>query len=480
MRGRLRLAVLLIGLVFLGAGSVAQETSVKISITAPVDRSVTTETKVQVEGIASTTAPGDSVFIVLVVVNGVAQKADLSSDGKFKSIVNLVPGENLISAIAVTKNREVASAKVSVTMNPTPQVIFFDDFEKTPRPEWKPEGPWGVINGWYSIVHDQGGRFYSLVDLKTSTTTRVVDVDAYISCGGYAYAYIFIKAENSQNAVTLRLDYNNTAQWTIRQGGEDKQVTSTPMKLPKGQPVHVRIEVKNMGEWDLYRGSVNDTKLPEISLQRVFPQATKVGVGFNCWGGRVFFDNFKVESTGSISEQPSSPVTTQTNLSEQPATPQPPATDLEPRVAQLESQVSGLQGTVAALSVRVDKIESQLVSPGVPAEFGQRLSTLERLVGNVDVEGLSKELATVKITVASLTTDQTRFKQDLSQLKQALPSSGIEDQLAQIQQSLDSLSQKVEDSNKKLATAEGSARLALTAGTAGVVLALLVVLGVID
>jgi hypothetical protein len=168
MRGRIGLVVLLIGLVFLGAGGVAQETGVKVSITAPVDRFVTAETKVQVEGMASTTAPGDSIFVVLVVVNGVAQKAELGNDGKFKSTVNLVPGENIISAIAVTKNREVASAKVSVTMNPQPRVVFFDDFDRTPRPEWKPiTGSWVSIDGQYTVGRDiHSGGFISLVDLK--------------------------------------------------------------------------------------------------------------------------------------------------------------------------------------------------------------------------------------------------------------------------------------------------------------------------
>ncbi|MCL6642656.1 MAG: hypothetical protein K6T71_04975 [Candidatus Bipolaricaulota bacterium] len=213
--------------------------------------------------------------------------------------------------------------------------------------------------------------------------------------------------------------------------------------------------------------------------------ATSVGVGqeyslgHGGWDDKVkrtTFDNFKVESTDAkASVEPPS-------TSEQPQQPMlpPVAVDLEPRVVSLESQVSDLQGAVAAVSARVDKIESQLpaVSLGVPVEFGQRLSTLEGLVGNVNVGGLSKELATVK-TVASLSSDQVRFKQDLNQLKQALPSSVIEDRLAQIQQSLDSLSQKVEDSNQKLAAAESSARLALIAGAAGVALALLVVSGVI-
>ena len=492
MCGRIGLVVLLIGLVFLGAGSVAQETGVKVSITAPVDRSVTAETKVQVEGMASTTAPGDSIFIVLVVVNGVAQKAELGNDGKFKSTVNLMPGENVISAIAVTKNREVASAKVSVTMNPQPRVVFFDNFNDSPRPEWSSTaGNWVTINGQYTVGEDVTccKTFGSLVDIKKPLQAFAIDVDLRFgrtASGTYpgVEAYIYVRAQDINNGIVLSLmgkSYQiEVAQWRVRRDGRwTEPIGETRVTTKAGEVVHVRIEVNGI----VYRAYVNEKEVAQISFPG-FPNATNAGLGlwYQAWypGERTTFDNFKVESTDAKArvEPPSTPEQPQ-----QPTLPpQPPvAVDLEPRVASLESQVSYLQGAVAQVSARVDKIESQLpaVSPGVPVEFEQRLSTLERLVGNVDVGGLSKELATVKITVASLSADHTRFKQDLDQLKQALPSSNIEGHLAQIQQSLDSLSQKVEDSNQKLAAAESSARLALIAGATGVALALLVVSGVI-
>jgi len=489
MRGRIGLVVLLIGLVFLGAGGVAQETGVKVSITAPVDRFVTAETKVQVEGMASTTAPGDSIFVVLVVVNGVAQKAELGNDGKFKSTVNLVPGENLISAIAVTKNREVASAKVSVTMNPQPRVVFFDNFNESPRPEWSSTvGNWVTINGQYTVGEDVTccKTFGSLVDIKESLQAFAIDVDLRFgrtASGTYpgVEAYIYVRVQDINNGIVLSLMGKShqieVAQWRVRRDGRwTEPIGETRVTTKVGEVVHVRIEVNGI----VYRAYVNEKEVAKISFPG-FSNATYVGLGlwYQAWypGERTTFDNFKVESTDAKAsvepprEQPQQPT----------LPPQPPvAADLEPRVVNLESQVSYLQGAVAAVSARVDKIESQLpVSPGVPVEFGQRLSTLEGLVGNVDVGGLSRELATVKITVASLSADQTRFKQDLDHLKQALPSSNVEGRLAQIQQSLDSLSQKVEDSNQKLAAAESSARLALIAGAAGVALALLVVSGVI-
>jgi uncharacterized coiled-coil protein SlyX len=267
-----------------------------------------------------------------------------------------------------------------------------------------------------------------------------------------------------------------------KNGAWGQPLAQSSLTMGGAEVAHVRVEVQNTGHTAIYRAYVGGKEIIAQISESSFMNATSVGLGqyYEFWseeGKRTTFDNFKVESTDAKAsvepprEQPQQPT----------LPPQPPvAADLEPRVVNLESQVSNLQGAVAAVSARVDKIESQLpVSPGVPVEFGQRLSTLEGLVGNVDVGGLSRELATVKITVASLSADQTRFKQDLDHLKQALPSSNVEGRLAQIQQSLDSLSQKVEDSNQKLAAAESSARLALIAGAAGVALALLVVSGVI-
>ena len=351
------------------------------------------------------------------------------------------------------------------------------------------------MNGQYTVGRDiDGGRpFISLVDLKRALEAYSIEEDINLGAAFAAYnviyyasAWIFVRAQDERNAIVLSLVGRNSiieeVRWYVRKDGNWGQpLAQSSLTMGGAEVAHVRVEVQNTGHTATYRAYVGGKEIAQIS-ESSFMKATSVGLGqyYDSWGEtakRTTFDNFKVESTDAKAsvepprEQPQQPT----------LPPQPPvAADLEPRVVNLESQVSNLQGAVAAVSARVDKIESQLpVSPGVPVEFGQRLSTLEGLVGNVDVGGLSRELATVKITVASLSADQTRFKQDLDHLKQALPSSNVEGRLAQIQQSLDSLSQKVEDSNQKLAAAESSARLALIAGAAGVALALLVVSGVI-
>lgn len=112
-------------------GGIAQEAeqtgTVKVTIISPPDGHLTLAAKVQVRGTVAVSKSEVSVSMVILDVNGVAQKAELKADNTFSATAELAVGLNLISAIAIASNNEIGSAKIMVTRQRP--VLFFDNFE---------------------------------------------------------------------------------------------------------------------------------------------------------------------------------------------------------------------------------------------------------------------------------------------------------------------------------------------------------------
>lgn len=276
------------------------------------------------------------------------------------------------------------------------KVVFFDNFDTTPKPEWEPAvGTWSTISGQYTISKDIGSSkvFGSLVDFQSPLTQYVIEVDVNFGATGstgiyggqgQAEAYIFARAQDIDNGIVLALIGRAAAieavQWRVRQQGEwakESQKVSTQVK--SGEIAHVRVEIQGA----TYRAILNRQEITSFSNSS-FTNATKIGVGlwYQSWnfieGKRTTFDNFKLESTEAktIVQHPG----TSTSMKE-PATTSP----LEARVDALESQIANLQATIDALSARLAQLEKWTPSPSpasrdIPPELGQRVERLEKLV----------------------------------------------------------------------------------------------------
>jgi len=442
--------------------------TVAVVILSPNDGLSTSEVSVQVRGTASVGKPA-SISLVIIDVNGVAQKANLKGDGSFEASVKLSRGLNIISAIAVASNNQIGSDRVLVTS--VPEILFFDDFTEKARPEWTfktvgPNGRWTAWNGWYTVLDVPewlpmqtfvGGSWWKnyMVDL---------DVRFEHSNEPRNNVAIFVRVQDEHNMMGFFLQPSGKSGFKIQQKGVWGDLLES-VDTPGFNNAHIRVIVKD----HTYTALLNEQTLVTFEdKRRTFAQGY-TGLQMAVLGNRwVYFDNFQVKSLDlSAATSPTQP----------PNTSQP-TTDLEPRVAALESKVINLQTAVEMLSARMDQLEKQPSSPGIPAELSRRVDKLEGLVGEVDVKSLASELGTVKTTVAGLSTDHARFRRELDELRKAPISPEFKDRLGQIQQSLDTLSQKVEESNRKLEAAENFARLGLLVGAAGVTLALLVVLGV--
>lgn len=380
-------------------------------------------------------------------------------------------------------------------------VLFFDAFINEPDPRWKSDTvgddklKWHVVDGWYTpdnrtpgdlplqtFVGDPGWQDYN------------VEMDVSYNVAGTSVApwdrphrvIIFVRAQNRDNMVGFFFNIGRQSWFDIKKNGIWQEIFKKQEKAVGGLPTvantHVLIQVKG----NTYTAVVDDrviAVLTDSSYSNGYVGLQAANTTSIYGLGKVYFDNFRVKA---LSDKTSTPV--------QP----PPSPTLEARVSALESKVSNLQTTVGtvsarlgnldsdlqglassvkALSVRVDQLEQQ--PPGTPVELSRRVDELERLMEDVDVKKLSSELSTMKTTVAELSSDHTKFKQELTELKRAPLPPEVRDRLGQIQQSLDALNQKVEESNRKLEGAENFARLGLLVGAAGAALALLVASGIL-
>ena len=419
-------------------------------------------------------------------------------------VLLITSGATELASNTKTDSGSVALAQAqpmpSSCFPPTDQgVLFFDDFSEELDPRWKSDTvgdeklKWIAANGWYTpddrtprdlplqtFVGDPGWQDYN------------VEMDVSYNVTGPSDApwdrphrvIIFVRVQNRDNMVGFFFNIGRDSWFDVKKNGIWQEAYKKQEKaigrLPAVSNAHVLIQAKG----NTFTAVVDD-KVIATFMDDSYPRGYVGLQAANTTNiyqslGKVYFDNFRVKA---LSEK--------TSTSEQPKA--SPPSNLEARVSALESKVSNLQTTVGTLSVdlqglassvktlsaRVDQLEQQPPSAGVPAELSRRVDNLESLVGNVDVKSLSSELSTTKVTVASLSTDHTKFRQELDQLKRAPLPPEVRDRLGQIQQSLDALNQKIEESNKKLEAAENFARLGLLVGAAGVALALLVMLGVL-
>jgi len=167
MRSRLTLAVLLGFVILLVTGGIAQEEAqtgaIKVTIVSPPDGHLTLAAKVQVKGTVAVGRSGVTASMVILDMNGVAQKAELKADNTFSATAELAVGLNLISAIAIASNNDIGSAKVMVTRQRP--VLFFDDFKEQPNPAWTaPVGTWVVNkNGRLRLPKHAGKSIFLLM-----------------------------------------------------------------------------------------------------------------------------------------------------------------------------------------------------------------------------------------------------------------------------------------------------------------------------
>jgi hypothetical protein len=484
-------------LIIVGQGfSKAPESGVRVTLLAPPNGLITLSPSVEVKGTASTEAPEIKIDVVIVSVNGVAQKAELKADGSFQATTELAYGENIISAVAVASNNEIGSDKVSVILQR--EVLFFDDFEGTRvRAEWaRVTGNWileeqdpETRNKGFTVeeqdygldIWERGGPStnWAFTGGGFAWQNYTAEVDVFNNTGWFYYGYplyfrqpqklyIAVRARDPQNLVAFEVmsdalgagngnPYEGWMCWRVMRGG----IWSDCLNIVKpSPPPNFRLRIEARG--DLLTAYINGAPISSWRDRgNEFPQgAPGLGIWHKFKGAKGAFDNFKVISleargpapaytgTGELPKPP-----TQISAEEWQKTVSQIDQEIKPTMVTLQASLGGHELKLKDLSGRVGTLESAL---------GEQLDPLKLTVEKLDsrysvienkVEGLSKLFAKIPLdidlTLNSLQERSRAYEKEIQALK------------------------------KDLRGIENTARLGLIAGATGLVLAGLVALGLI-
>lgn len=276
-----------------------QQDAVTVTILAPADRSVTYSQSLEVLGKASTKSPEIGIDMVLVIVAGVPKKASLSRDGTFRAMVNLLDGVNSVLAVAIATNREIGSARISVTLQRPPEAFFHlsDDFNVRPNPRWDTsDGNWTSINGQFAPLEERKDQLYwAKLNLGRSIVNFTMSIDVNIRKEQDAFVTVGVPDGHQ-----IKLGFIHYYSYPY---GSRVSVLSVYGWLDKHQVAYkenigfdvtpVKIELKDKSVKIYIRGE----KLVEL-FDPDYAGMTAVWLGSQSrGGGRVYFDNFSLKET---------------------------------------------------------------------------------------------------------------------------------------------------------------------------------------
>jgi len=453
------LGVLLMGwaLAFHGGAQQTADT-VRVSITAPTDGFITLSPTLTVQGTVQ--APeGSQVDLVLVSVNGKAQKAELNPDGSFKVDIELEYfGENIISATAITDTKQIGSARVSVNLQR--RVLFFDDFEAgRPRPEWAPaSGTWVAQKdperGWVYTLEEWGweaGAFTYVASPESRTwhdyAVEVQVVNARGESGWKQYLGIVLRAKDDLNKVLLQIRSDDWICWRIMQDGQWSDCQGTVSPGLTDAPVTLRVEARG-STFVAYVNGIERTRWEDLNEK--FTQGMPGLYVYHKEG--VFFDNFKVESLEAR------PVSAMAAVKESPPTPdweliKTQLAQLQPQLQDLDTRLNTLQSDVGRIKTNLPQLQKQVAPSDLEALHNQ-VSNLEELLQRW---GQDKRVETL----------QALLGEQMVKVKR------LEDDMERMTGEFEDVRKKAESAEATANAVDGKATLGLIAGVVGVALLIL-------
>jgi len=490
-------SLLTMGLLALTSNASLTQTQadVQVSITAPTDGFVTLSPTLTVQGTVQ--APeGSQLDLVLVSVNGKAQKADLKADGSFEAEVELEYfGENFVSATAITDTKQFDSARISVNLQR--RVLFFDDFEADRvRPEW------GMVSGnWILEVQAPANRIFTVeakegftdtwrkeehttkwafVNIGLAWQDYAVEVDVLGNRGWFAYGYVngrwgphrkpqglyvAVRVRDAQNLVAFEVmsdalgegrgdPYEGWMCWRVMRNGSWSDCFSI---VKPSAPLNFRIRIEVKG--NLFTAYINGAPVSSWrDIEQVFSQGTTgLGIWHKFQGAEGAFDNFKVES---LEERPTSAIAAK-------EAPPPPDWELiKDQLAQHERQLQGLDNRLNTLQSDVGRIKMDLPQ-------------LQERVTPSDLEALSHEVDNLKDLLQRRGQDKRVETLQALLGEQMVKVKHLEEDMEQMTREFEEVRKKAESAEAKAEAVDGKATLGLILGAAGAALALLTLLGVL-
>lgn len=218
--------------------------------------------------------------------------------------------EKSIAAPATEEGKasKITDAKPAQKKDKADGGAFSDDFNAGPKPDWKPiNGNWTMSNGQYTVTDiEEKTRYITFLDGK-EWNNLVFSIDVIPGETGQgrffyrAVANICPRMINSEEKVCFGLSGSENkfieAYWYIsKEGTKNEHVSIEKVETPKGQPVHVKIEVKD----GVFTAYVNNMKINQV-YDTTFSAGT-IGLiqWYDIWDGpekkkRISYDNLEIK-----------------------------------------------------------------------------------------------------------------------------------------------------------------------------------------
>ena len=188
------------------------------------------------------------------------------------------------------------------TPTPEPALLFFDDFDAGPKPDWEVlSGKWGMAQGKYTLT-DISGSPVSGVSVVGDAEWHDYTVEADVSglahgswegSGDDGMAAILVRIQDDGRAVGLMVD-RDFLDWEILEGDSWSVVSNTRVGGYGEAGAHIKVEVKG----NVYAAHVDGKMITSFSDDRF--ASGKVGLwlksSHDASGGSTVpkMDNFKV------------------------------------------------------------------------------------------------------------------------------------------------------------------------------------------
>lgn len=182
---------------------------------------------------------------------------------------------------------------------------FSDDFNMGPKPDWRSIlGEWTMANGRYTVTDIKKNELYVAFLEGKKWNGLVLDVDVTPGSTGEYYGDIMYTADvcprmkSHQERICFGMsgihhNFQEAYWYILKEGGEGGAIGRKAINTPKGQAVHVRIEV----EQGVFTAYINDAKVSQIYDTTFSFGSIGLSQWYKHWKSekiRIAFDNLEI------------------------------------------------------------------------------------------------------------------------------------------------------------------------------------------
>ena len=183
---------------------------------------------------------------------------------------------------------------------------FYDDFNRGPKPDWKPiAGDWTMANGRYTVTDIVDNQSYITFleekkweDILVSIDIAPGDIGDNGFMDGWYKANICPRMVSPSERVCFgiagrRHKFEEAYWYVLKEGATGEYLSKVPIETSKGQAIRVKIEVKH----GVFTAYINEAQINQV-YDTTFPFGS-IGLlqWYKWWGKekkRIGFDNVKI------------------------------------------------------------------------------------------------------------------------------------------------------------------------------------------